>query len=87
MNMNRIRLVGLLSALAMLGACDDEAYRSAVEPAPSDMPGEEIESEPQGEESSQTDTIPAPPVDQSQLPPPPETSEETVQPESETLFY
>lgn len=84
--MNKFRLVLVISAIAAVSACDDEAYRdpptapppapAAVEDAPPAQPDADTAAQP-----------PAPTVDRSQLPPPPESSEESVQPESETLFY
>ncbi|WP_262422130.1 hypothetical protein [Brevundimonas denitrificans] len=49
-----------------------------MEPAPA--------AEDEGVDTAAT-TPETPPTDYSQLPPPPESSESTVQPESETLFY
>ncbi|MFN3538389.1 MAG: hypothetical protein ACK4Y4_13175 [Brevundimonas sp.] len=86
--MSKFKLVLMVAAVAALAACDDEAYRNPVnddlpppamtEPAPA--------AQDEGVDASATATQ-TPPMDYSQLPPPPESSEETVQPESETLFY
>lgn len=86
--MNEFKLILAVALVAGLAACDDEAYRS---PASDDLPAPPaVESAPaaqdQGLDASAT-TTEAPAADYSRLPPPPETSEETVQPESETLFY
>ncbi|MFN3816600.1 hypothetical protein [Brevundimonas sp.] len=85
--MNKFKLIMALSIVSGLAACDDEAYRSAER---DDLPPPPMESAPAagdvGVETSAS-TSDAPPTDYSQLPPPPESSEESVQPESETLFY
>ena len=86
--MSKFRLILAVSAIAALAACDDEAYRA---PAQGDLPPPPaMEPAPAaGDEGADAaDAAPeTPPTDYSQLPPPPESSEETVQPESDTLFY
>lgn len=83
------RLV-LASAIAMTGlaACDDFTRPAAPEePAVAEAPVA-----PAAEDVAVPTTTPAPvdtppPTDSTTMPPPPATSEQSVQPESETLFY
>ncbi|GAD59143.1 hypothetical protein MBEBAB_1393 [Brevundimonas abyssalis TAR-001] len=88
MKMSKFRLILAISAVAALAACDDEAYRDPAQgdlpPPPAMEPAPAAEDE--GVDTAAT-TPETPPTDYSQLPPPPESSESTVQPESETLFY
>lgn len=80
--MNRLMLAAAFGALA-LGACSDPA------PEPEDTlePTVEQPVAPVEEVAPPPATNPAPPVDSTTLPPESRTSEETVKPESETLFY
>lgn len=84
--MNKFRLVLVISTFAALSACDDEAYRDSAPPPPAAETT--VEDAPAEQPDADTPARPpAPTVDHSQLPPPPQSSEESVQPESETLFY
>ena len=81
--MKRLMLAAAFGAFA-LGACSDPAPEpeETLEPsmeAPVALPVEELP-------PPVTTTAP-PPTDSSTLPPESRTSEETVKPESETLFY
>lgn len=87
--MKRLMIAVALSAVAALAACEDpRGSDEATETAdtPTEMPVA-----PSAEDAgvpaaapSETDT---PPVDPSTIPPEKRTSDETVAPESETLFY
>lgn len=81
--MNRLMLAAAFGALA-LGACSDPAPEpeDTLEPTVEQpvAPVEEVA-------PPTTTTTTAPPSDSTTLPPESRTSEETVKPESETLFY
>lgn len=78
--MSRLKLILLASAVAGLAACDDEAYRDPASPEPPLLePAPMVEPAPP--------PAPAPPIAPEPPPEPPRSSEETVQPESDTLFY
>ncbi|KPF82427.1 hypothetical protein IP78_03700 [Brevundimonas sp. AAP58] len=75
------------SALALAG-CDEPVPRDAgpaLEMEAPVTPSAEDAAVPAAEVAAPTD--PLPPLDNSQLPPANPSSEESVQPESETLFY
>ncbi|MFN4092296.1 MAG: hypothetical protein ACK4FG_05315 [Brevundimonas sp.] len=80
--MNRLMLAAAFGALA-LGACSDPA----PEPEETLEPTMEQPIAPVEEVAPPTTTTTAPPTDSTTLPPESRTSEETVKPESETLFY
>jgi len=85
--MKRLILVAVVGAVAALASCEDPAPREemTVEAAP-----EPVIEAPAAEdvaESAADSAVDAPPADPAALPPETRTSEETVQPESETLFY
>lgn len=84
------RLIALLAAAGAmtLAACDDP---NSVENDADDTPVEQPVA-PAAEDSAVPATAPSatntpPPSDSTTLPPEKRTSEESVQPESETLFY
>lgn len=84
---NRVLLGAVaLSALAALGACDEPRHEPAPAPAPvveAEAPAAEDAAAPVVAEAREpTQTAPV-----ETLPPDERTSEETVQPESDTLFY
>ena len=79
--MKRMMLAAAFGALA-LGACSDPA----PEPEETLEPMVEAPIAPV-EEVAPAPTTMAPPTDNTTLPPESRTSEETVKPESETLFY
>lgn len=79
--MKRLMLAAAFGALA-LGACSDPA----PEPEETLEPTMEAPIAPV-EEVAPVPTTTAPPTDSTTLPPESRTSEETVKPESETLFY
>lgn len=86
--MNRF-LIALtaLSAVAAVSACDDPQPVDADMTAP---PVETMPEAPAAEDAGVETAAPVPetpPVDPSALPADKRTSEESVQPESETLFY
>lgn len=70
-----------------VAACDEPRYDAT--PERSDIPEVTVEATPAEEAAAPAvETAPeAPPVDTSALPPDARTSEETVRPESETMFY
>lgn len=80
--MKRLMLAAAFGALA-LGACNDPA----PEPEETLEPQMEAPVAPVEEVAPPTTTPTAPPTDSTTLPPESRTSEETVKPESETLFY
>ncbi|MES2834830.1 MAG: hypothetical protein V4707_08995 [Pseudomonadota bacterium] len=80
--MKRLILAAAFGALA-LGACSDPA----PEPEETLEPQMEAPVAPPVEEAPPPTTAPPPPADSTTLPPESRTSEETVKPESETLFY
>lgn len=86
--MRRLTLVALaVGACAVLAGCEDprpaQEETMIIEPEPPVAPAAEIQAPPAVDPNIST----APPVDPSTLPPEDRASEETVQPESETLFY
>lgn len=81
--MKRLMLAAMIGALSALAACSDPA----PEPEDTVEPPVEAPVAPLPEETPLPATTPAPPVDSTTLPPESRTSEETVKPESETLFY
>lgn len=84
--MNRLILFAMAATALSLAGCEDPVQQDA-EMAPPPMEGPEaIAAEDQGVPAADTGAaIDTPPVDT--LPPEERSSEETVQPESETLFY
>ena len=85
--MRRLILALALGAAAALSACDDYDDRGAeTMPPPVEAeaaPAAEDVAEPVVETEAAADPIPT----EAPLPPEQRSSEETVQPESETLFY
>lgn len=84
------RLIALLALTSALGvaACDDP--RSSEEPEFADTPIEAPvapAAEDVGEPVAAPSAVDRPPVDSTTLPSEKRTSEESVKPESETLFY
>ena len=83
--MNRLLFAATIVALGALAACNDP------EPEPQETlePSIEAPVAPPIEEAPAVTQAPAPvqPTDNSALPPESRTSEETVKPESDTLFY
>lgn len=81
--MKRLILAAALASTALLSGCEDpapaesETARPPVEAVPEETPPPVVEPEKVEKKSS----------DASRLPPDARTSEETVKPESETLFY
>ena len=87
--MKRLILALVLGGASTLAACDDPQSYEDVETAPMVIeepvaPSVEEQSAPVVETEAQTD---ATPQDNTVLPPEERASEETVEPESETLFY
>lgn len=86
--MNRLILVLALGAAATLAGCDNfqtEAPDLETAPPPTEAPvAPAVEDAAAPAADSAVD---APPADTTALPPEKRTSEETVKPESETLFY
>jgi hypothetical protein len=87
--MKRLILALVLGGAATLAACDDPQSYEDVETAPMVIeepvaPSVEEQSAPVVETEAPTD---ATPQDNTVLPPEERASEETVEPESETLFY
>ncbi len=80
--MKRLMLAAAFGVLA-LGACSDPA----PEPEETYEPPVEAPVAPPVEETPAPTTTAPPPTDSTTLPPESRTSEETVKPESETLFY
>ncbi|MBU1346942.1 MAG: hypothetical protein KKA16_08310 [Alphaproteobacteria bacterium] len=80
-----ILLAALGSGLAVAGCDEPIDQRSEMAPPPIQEPMAPA-AEDQGVPASDTAAANPPPID-SALPPEKRTSEETVQPESETLFY
>lgn len=84
--MKRLMLLAALGAGFAVAGCEDSGPRQVEAPQP---PMDEVvapSAEDQGVPAADTAAVEAPPpVDT--LPPEPKTSEQTVQPESETLFY
>lgn len=86
LNLNRLLLIAALAAAATTAACDQppaEAETVQVEVQEPTAPAAEEAAVPAAAEVPAADT--PPPVDK--LPPEHRTSEQTVQPESDTLFY
>ena len=86
--MKRLMLLSALGAGLTLAACEEPAQREMETAAPpvddaSIAPTAEDQGVPAADTTAPTDA--PPPIDT--LPEPPKTSEQTVQPESETLFY
>lgn len=80
----------LVAAAGLLSACEDTSYQEpqGYEPMEEAPVAEDLGAPASGvvvEDSSAMDPVPQP--DQTALPPDERSSEETVQPESETLFY
>ncbi|MFN3352545.1 MAG: hypothetical protein ACK4Z5_02965 [Brevundimonas sp.] len=86
-----MRLLALIVLAAAFGlaACEDrpetEAYTSEADVVEA-LPAEDMAADAAGEVEAAPEPAPAAP-DQSALPPDERNSEESVQPESETLFY
>lgn len=83
--MKKLMLIAALATTGALAACNDPAPRADEETL---EPTFEAPIAPPIEEAPPVETAPQPappPVDS--LPPDSRTSEQTVQPESETLFY
>ncbi|MFJ6024370.1 hypothetical protein ACIQC9_07230 [Brevundimonas sp. NPDC092305] len=84
----KLTLLSILAGASLISACDD--------PRPDDR-GDDVQVEAQSAEDAAVETAApesapspidtAPPADQGALPPDTKSSEESVQPESETLFY
>lgn len=88
MKTSLIAFAAVASALS-LAACDDPSYDDEAQAPP---PAEAYAAEDAGVETAAPDAAPSPtdvppPADQGTLPPDTKSSEESVQPESETLFY
>ncbi len=84
------RLIAVLTVSTALGvaACDDP--RSSNEPEFADVPAEAPvapAAEEAGEPVADPNAVDRPAADTTPLPPEKRSSEESVQPESETLFY
>ncbi len=81
--MRRLTLSVLLGGACLLGGCEDplpaqiETAQPPIEATQADDPAA----------APDPGTLPAEPVDETALPPSAEQSQETVKPESETLFY
>lgn len=71
----------LTAAMAGLSACDEPQSAPPAEPAPAEPVVEAAEPEPQAEPQ------PAPPPSDAPLPSESRSSEQSVEPTSETLFY
>ncbi len=86
----KIRMLAIVGGLGLLtAACNDPAPAPAPEPAPApvEVAPPEPEPAPAPTPVATPSAADARPVDTSALPPDHRNSEETVQPESETLFY
>lgn len=86
--MRQSPLLFVAAGLALgVAACDEPRYDRT--PERSDIPEVMVEATPAEDAASPAaETAPeSPPIDASTLPPEERTSEETVRPESETMFY
>jgi len=80
-------LLALTSAFA-IAACDDpRPIEDDVSVLPTEEPVAPMAEDVAAPTDATAPTTPAPPTDSSAIPPEKRTSEESVQPESETLFY
>jgi hypothetical protein len=84
--MKRALLVLALAAGA-LAACDDPRPVEPVDTTPPPMEPIAPAAPDAGQPTVAPSAVDAPPVDSTTLPPAEKSSEESVQPESETLFY
>ncbi len=85
--MNRLIAILALSTALGVAACDDPGsddseYADTPVEAPVALPAEDAAAP-----VAAPSVVDAPPVDPATLPPETKSSEESVQPESETLFY
>ncbi|RZJ18871.1 MAG: hypothetical protein EON91_03690 [Brevundimonas sp.] len=85
--MNRLLLALALGAAAVLAGCEDPAPYDDTETAPAPLESEAPAAADSAEPAAAPAVTDAPPADTSALPPDQRSSEQTVQPESETLFY
>lgn len=85
--MKRLTILAAATGLLALAACDDpNSVDDSVETAPPPM--EALPAEEQAvDTAAETPAETPPPTDNSTLPTDSRTSEESVRPESETLFY
>lgn len=81
--MKRLILAAALASTAVLSGCDDPAP-TQIETPPAPVEAVPAEAPPPVVEPEKAETTP---TDPSALPPDARSSEETVKPESETLFY
>lgn len=81
--MKRLILAAALASTALLAGCEDPVP-AEVETAQPPVEAVPVETPPPVAEPEKAET---PPADPSALPPDARLSEETVKPESETLFY
>ncbi|MDO9078213.1 MAG: hypothetical protein Q7U72_12285 [Brevundimonas sp.] len=85
--MKRLTAILALSTAFGVAACDDpNDYESEVVEAPMDAPVAPA-AEDVGAPVAAPSAVDAPPADSSTMPPEKRSSAESVQPESETLFY
>ncbi|CAN5278193.1 hypothetical protein BH09PSE1_BH09PSE1_05930 [soil metagenome] len=80
--MKRLILVLAVGAAALAGCDDPRPEETETAPPPMEAPAP-----PPPETPPPVQTTPPPPTDVTALPPDQRASEETVKPESETLFY
>lgn len=86
-HMNRLVLALVLGATAVLAGCEEPAPYDDTEMAPPPLETEAPAAADSAEPAAAPAVTDAPPADTSALPPDQRSSEQTVQPESETLFY
>ena len=85
--MRKIMMAALVAAAASLAACDNFSPPETADEAVETMPPEPVEPAPMPEPEPTPPVAAPPPTDNTALPPDQRTSEESVRPESETLFY
>lgn len=87
MKSSLIALAVLAGALTV-AACDDPSYEEDAGPPPIEaQAAEDVATEAAAADAAPAPTDVPPAADQGTLPPDTKSSEESVQPESETLFY
>lgn len=85
--MNRLFLLAGSTVTLIVSGCEEPAPREAELPPAEAVVAPSAEDAATAAADTTAPTDPAPPLDSTQLPPANPSSEESVQPESETLFY
>lgn len=86
--MRKITIAVLMGAAAAMAACDNFSEPQTEDEAVESIPAEDAAlPEPMPEPTPPPATTPPPSGDSTALPPDQRSSEESVRPESETLFY